>query len=59
MDEKFNDAFQDLSEDLDALFAEVSLISGFIEGESNLLSNSYSEELERQHQKLCILSQRL
>ena len=59
MDEKFNDAFQDLSEDLDALFAEVSLISGFIEGESNLLSNSYSEELERQHQKLGILSQRL
>jgi hypothetical protein len=59
MDEKFNDAFQDLSEDLDALFAEVSLISGFIEGDSNLLSNSYSEELERQHQKLCILSQRL
>ena len=59
MDEKFNDAFQDLSEDLDALFAEVSLISGFIEGDSNLLSISYSEELERQHHKLCILSQRL
>ena len=59
MNEKLNDTYLGLSEDLEALFAEVSLMSGFIEGDSNLLSNSYSEELERQHQKLCILSQRL
>jgi hypothetical protein len=59
MNEKLNDAYLGLSEDLEALFAEVSRISGFNEGDFNLMSNSSSEEMERQHQKLCILSQRL
>lgn len=48
-----------LSDELEALFDEVSRISEFNESDSNLLSESYLEELDRQHQKLCILSSRL
>lgn len=58
MNNEPNDVYTGISTDLEALFAEVSRMSGFIEGDLELVSNSYSEELERQRQKLCILIQR-